>query len=171
VPRSVNVVIAFSGFDCNGYVRVANTHVSVCSVNGSLSKPQIRRYPRGQTDSTSQLSRIIINRISNYLPKYSCRCIALAIAEVCYVLFFYGRPYVVMDRPLCFTPVIYYCYFFALLSSRPKNAAPLDLCQDVETWCNFITQVRKGPICIPYILRGKNLPILPPQLGYGATAI
>jgi len=81
---------------------------------------------------------------------------------------FYGRPYVVVGRVLCFTPVIHslliYYLFFALLSSRLKNAAPRHLCQDVGRWCNIITQIRRGPICIPYILRGENLPILPYSL-------
>jgi len=35
---------------------------------------------------------------------------------------------------LRFTPMLYLFIFFALKSSRPKNAAPRDLCQDVGMW-------------------------------------
>jgi len=74
---------------------------------------------------------------------------------------FYGCRYVVMGRALCFYSCDLFTYlFFALLSLRQKNATPLDLCQDVGMWCNVIMQIRGSPVCIPCILRVKNLQIL-----------
>jgi len=43
---------------------------------------------------------------------------------------------------------------------EPKNDAHRGLCQDVGMLCNFIAYLRRGHICITYILRGDNLQIL-----------
>jgi len=68
-----------------------------------------------------------------------------------------------MGRPLSFTPVwfiIYLFIYFRSLIFEAVERCPRDLCQDVGMRCNFIVQIRGGPICIPYILRGENLHIL-----------
>jgi len=80
-------------------------------------------------------------------------------------------PYIVMGRPLCFTPVIYLFIitYFSRSYLRGRRTPPRDLCQDMGMWCHFITQFRGGPICILYILKGRKSVNLAPQLDDGAT--
>jgi len=59
--------------------------------------------------------------------------------------------------------------FFCALIFEAKDATLRDLCQDVGMWCNFIMQIRGGPVCILYILTGKNLQILPHSWAMVAT--
>jgi len=51
--------------------------------------------------------------------------------------------------------IIYFCAISFEVKER-RN-----LCEDVEMWCNIITQLGGGSICISLILRGDNLQILP----------
>jgi len=85
----------------------------------------------------------------------------------------YGWPYVVMDRPLCLTHVIYlliyYLFFFraALFEAEQRRrAGPLP---DVGMWCNFITQIRGRRYLYPLDSDGRKSANFTPQLGDSAT--
>jgi len=76
----------------------------------------------------------------------------MLVLALCPVLFaYYGRPYVVMRGPLCFTTVIYYLFFRALIFEAEQR---LPGCQNMVQ-CNFITGVRRASLSIAYILRGE----------------
>jgi len=71
-----------------------------------------------------------------------------------------------MGMPLCFTPVVYYLFFIIYYSLLfifsnsifdGKERRSRDLRQDVEMWCNFITQIGGGPYLYPCILRVENM--------------
>jgi len=54
---------------------------------------------------------------------------------------------------------IYFIFFRAPIfeAEECRHVGP---CQHVGMWSNFITQIRGGPIYIPYVLRRENLQIL-----------
>ena len=73
----------------------------------------------------------------------------------------YGCPYVVIGRPLCFTPVICYYLFFSCSNLRGRRTPPHRTFASMSVWCNFIMQIRGARPVSPTFWGSKSLQILP----------
>jgi len=66
----------------------------------------------------------------------------------------YGRPYVVMGRPLCFIPVIY--YFFRALIFEAEKHRPVGPLPGYRNMVLFYNADQRGPYLYPLHFEGRK---------------